>query len=406
MRFGTPSRICAIAGLLCSSALIATAGPAGAVSPPYSPWTQTDYNAAKSRANVQDSTLTPATVNELAFQRVVRAGRPPVDAYCANAVISEPALVGGYVYAIAIGRLIKWTAATGHVVWRRVLDPYFTTVYSSLSVSAGLVVVGGEDCVSQSDPNGVLQAFSAQSGAPAWSANTSPLGGALSDLVVSGGYVVVIGQSVGSGTEVAVHRLFSGAPVWNHAFGNLCGVSDRVAVVGGRVIYVGCSEATNTPFLAGDQLATGKRMWTIAGDWHPDAGDTDAANARDLYATNSSGTVTDIVAQTGTVRGTLSGAKDVLAVGPWRVFTTCNSGGSVCAYWRSTRVRTWRVDTRLSQPMAATAGGVLLLGNGSALGARSGARLATLWSGSASAIIVAGGGIGVVKAPGLLDLYS
>ena len=44
-----------------------------------SPWSQTDYNAAQSRANVAEKTLTPATVGKVQYLRSVATPLNPVN---------------------------------------------------------------------------------------------------------------------------------------------------------------------------------------------------------------------------------------------------------------------------------------------------------------------------------------
>ena len=133
---------------------------------------------------------------------------------------------------------------------------------------------------------------------------------------------------------------------------------------------------------------------------------TDAATASDLYVRNSHGYLTDLVPATGVIKGTFSGAKDLLAVGRSRIFATCKGGAAVCAYSRSSRALVWTVSTTLAYPLAALAGTILYLDNGIVLRSDTGARLRTLWTGNATAIVVGDGRVAVTTRLRILDIFS
>ena len=64
----------------------ATAGAAAvkAAAAASSPWSQTDYNAALSRANLTEQTLTAATVANAGYLRSVASPPPPLSGFCNN----------------------------------------------------------------------------------------------------------------------------------------------------------------------------------------------------------------------------------------------------------------------------------------------------------------------------------
>ena len=138
-----------------------------------SPWSQTDYNAAQSRANVAEKTLTPATVGKVQYLRSVATPLNPVNVdgdTCTGDEAVAPVLTGGSLYAVMGGHLIKYNPANGKVMWQRIPDPLFQHYYQALAVAGGVVVVGGWFCLSSSVQGGRIQAFNASTGAPIWSA--------------------------------------------------------------------------------------------------------------------------------------------------------------------------------------------------------------------------------------------
>jgi hypothetical protein len=368
---------------------------------PGSAWAQTNGDAAQSRDNLNEHTLTVATVHRLQFRRSHTA--PPTSPFdpCFNDPVTAPVLVGGFVYAIVTNVLTKINAATGHVVWRVTPDPQGITFYTSLSVSNGLVVVGGADCISQSDPNGSVRAFRVTNGSQAWSVNMGP---GFGSSVVSQGFVVFEGETVASGTQVTVRRLSNGSLVWTHKYDNDCILQVDPVVVDALVVHQACTK-TNRVVLGADRLATGKRVWTRYKNWVPVAGDQASTAGTHLFVTDPKGTsVRELVAGNGSDGYTLADAERLLAIGPQRVFATCSGG--VCGYALGSGAQQWSESEFLPQPLAAVAGGVLYLGDGTVLRANTGGQLKFLWSGDASWLAVGNGRIAVVADPRVLDLYG
>jgi hypothetical protein len=68
-----------------------------------SPWSQTDYNAAQSRANLTERTLTRAAVGKIVYLRSITA--PPIATVgCfSGPAVAAPVLTGGSLYAIVSG---------------------------------------------------------------------------------------------------------------------------------------------------------------------------------------------------------------------------------------------------------------------------------------------------------------
>jgi outer membrane protein assembly factor BamB len=368
-----------------------------------SPWSQTDYNAAQSRANLTEQTLTRATVAQVGYLRGMAAPiGPSGGGQCDELPFGSPVLTGGAVYAMAGEWLTKYDEATGHVIWTVNPDPASNTGYGSLAVAGGLVVVGELSCDSESDPNGSMQAFSAATGALAWTRPISPDGGALLQMVVSGGLVVASGTSAGSGNVVSVHRLATGALVWSRGSG---ACDSDALVVAKLVISYRCRQDGASSVFA--RTFTGSKVWSLHGGWRLQRGDTDAAGGHHLYVTSPTGTVVSLDPLTGAAQYSLAGASHVLAVDNTRVYAVCARGAAVCAYNSTSGNKRWQAATAATVKLAAEAGGVLYLDQGQALNTGTGQTIATLWQFlTTTSLAVGDGRIAAVTDPRVLDLYG
>jgi PQQ-like domain len=411
MRFTSKTLVSAVT-LLAASALIAGSGPAALGAPAATvspgPWTQTDYNAAMSEANPGESTLTPATLSKVGYLRSVAAAPDPVMFGCdPEQGYVAPSLAGGDLYAVADNRVLAYQASNGQTLWQHVLDPTGSSTFFSLALSGNLVIVGSEFCGSASDPNGTIQAYSAATGAPAWSAPVNSTAGPMNAMVVADGLVIGSGASAGSGTVVSAHQASDGKLVWQQGYG--CGGGTGPAVVvGGVVVFAACTVANNTPFLQGDSLATGARLWRRSGTWQVQRGDLAASAGKNVFA-SSGGSVFDLNPLTGATRYTLTGAGSVLAVGSSQVYANCSTV-NLCGYQLSDGHQLWQ-HSNGAQQLVVEAGGVLYLGDGEALNATSGAHLSYVWEEPnpnlpAEALAVGEGRIAVVDDPRVLDLYG
>jgi hypothetical protein len=393
------------AAALATSALPASATARTAPGATNAAWSQTNGDAAQSRTNHHESVLTSRTVHGLGYRRSIVARPVSLGDGCEAPGIATPVLTGGHVVAVVNGRVSTYIASTGHLLWSAKLDPTYTTTYSFLSVADGIVVVGGEDCESHSDPNGVEQAYNAKTGAHLWTEQTTPDGGALSQLVVSGRYVVATGISVGSGQMTSVRKLTTGAVVWFQTTG-LCESfsSSNLVVVDGNVVYPHCDQDGEDPVLEADGLASGAVAWTRSGTWSVEQGDTDALTSRHLIVIGPTNLLTDLAPATGHTRHHLAGAVQSLVVGTARVYTTCGTG-SVCAYRLSSGARLWSVTN--ASTLGAEAAGLLYLSDGSVRAVKTGAVVKRFGNGDEPSALVEGNGrVGVIDGPRVLDLYG
>jgi outer membrane protein assembly factor BamB len=366
-----------------------------------SPWFDTNSNAAASRANPSEKVLSPTAVTKIKYLRSVVAPPVPPKAQCGENV-AAPVLVGGYLYLITNGSLSKYNAATSKLVWRRIPDRTFGNFYTSLAVSGNLVVIGGSDCLSESEPVGGLWAYNTSTGALVWS-TSGPIGREIDDAVIATSYVITEGLDA-IGSVAQVFNLNNGSFIWSTQQG--CGGGGRAVVVGLVVISYGCDAQFNAS-LEGNSLATGALLWSLPGNWTIQRGDLSGSLGKHLYATNPSGTVVDLNPLTGKVGYSLNGAGGVLAVDASRVYAGCGSQG-VCAYNISTGALEWQ-DTRHLAALAAEADGVLYLQAGAVLNAATGQTITTplgSYLSGASAIAVGDGRIAVLSSPRVLDLFG
>jgi len=400
-----PVLAAALAGGAGTAATASAAASGSSGSTVSSPWTQTDFNSAHSRANLSEQTVTRATLPHVQYLRsVVTPLDDRANRVCTLNAMVAPLLTGGSLYAVANGRLTKYNPATGHVIWRRHVSAGLegtSLSFSGLSVANGLVVVGEFGCGSVSDPNGFVQAYNSTTGALMWSKPTTSTGGPLNQMVVSGAFVAAAGDSAGGGDVVSVRRLSDGAAIW-HSFTD-CG-SGAVAVMAGLVVSARCNPSS--PALVAYKLTTGAPAWSLPGAWIVQRGDHGGGTGGHLFATNPAGAVVGINPATGQTLYTMTGATNVMAADGMRAYGDCGALG-VCAYSTANGARVWNAQPGTAPPViAAEAGGVLYLDQGVALNSATGKTIEALWSGGASALAIGDGRIAVVNDPRVIDLFG
>jgi outer membrane protein assembly factor BamB len=408
-----PRRAIKLGAIMVSALAAAGASPAAAnlaahaAATTTSPWSQTDYNAAQSRANLAETILTRANVAQAVHLRAITIALKPPSQSCSQQVDSV-ALPGSRMYVAGGGFVAKYAVATGHLLWRRSTGVTSSDLLDSVAFGGGMVVVGGSDCGSSSDPRGSIQAFNARTGALAWTRPVTPDAGALSNMVVSGGLVVSAGFSEGSGPQLSVRRISTGALVWKNERDASC--SGRALVVA-QVVVTGGDCNAGTQAIIGHRLSTGAKVWQRAGVWKVQRGDASSSAGRHLFVTNPRGTIVSLNPLTGRTQYALPGATAVLAVGSGQAYAAC--GSDVCAYSTSDGSLRWRVTAGVTPALAAEAGGVLYLDGGVALNTGNGKTLATLWTGrSASSLAISDGRIAAVTGPPpvtktkVIDLYG
>jgi hypothetical protein len=364
-----------------------------------SPWNDTNSNAALSRANLSEKVLSLSTVRKVKYLRSVVG--PPLSpkAPCLQATIASPILAGADLYAITAGKISKYSAATGSLIWRR--TPNQTFIYKSLAVSDDLVIAGGVYCESESEPGGIVDAYNVSTGKLVWSTFTEAFTAAVAD----GSYVIVAGENA-AGSNTVVLNIANGKGIWSDPG---CGGSraPEPIVVDSVVMSYGCSGNPQDPeALDANNLATGALLWSLPGNWGLLLGDQSGPNGKHLYAIDPTGTVVDLNPLTGQVEYSL-GQVGILAVDNSRVYATCGSQGTdLCGYNIDTGALEWQDTQLIGYPgAAAEADGVLYLDYGSALNAATGLRVAII-STNGGVAAVGDGLIAVGAGSRIIDLYG
>lgn len=367
----------------------------------HSGWTQSDGGASHSRTNSAQTTINQGTVADLLPGAAVVAPSSPHPANCSFYGAQHPTLVGDSLYGIFGGRISAYRGvSSGSLLWRGPSDAHHLTDYTSVSVADGLVVAGSESCDSVSDPSGAVTALDAATGALRW---RTPAQMGVFDTVVSGNTVIAKEFGNGAYTAAEAFDLTTGKQLWVHDY-TFCTSARQALVVRGLSIASGCNLNSGQPALVASNLRTGKTVWTRSGSWNPQAGDTDAADGRHLYAVDGSGTVQDLDPSTGATQHSLTGATSVLAVAGVRVFTTCSAG--ICAFRETSGAPSWTAASTAT--LAAASVGVLYLSDGQVLNAYNGQLLSEVFTGTATELAVGSGTVALVlsSAPRTLAMYS
>jgi hypothetical protein len=400
-------------------------------------WPQTDGNAAGSRSNLAETTLTTAAVRKLHLLRsYIAPAKPPTrkDGYCGN--YSSPIVSGGMVTADRNGYLVRFDPATGHKVWRRYmwdLPGHVNPIVTSLAAGHGRIVVAYRHCKAGRGVDASILAVRAKTGKILWHTRTVPGGGndgLMSAVEVSGRYVITEGNSASPGA-VTVHKLSDGSTVWSDTTSS-CKYGHAV-VVDRLVVYTRCKHTTTSdpgdPGILGRALATGDYTWHQPGVWSVERGDTDAAGGQHVFARTPSAKVADVVPTTGKVRGTLDGAAHVVAVDGNQAYASCGTPNGIgdapdfCAYSLGSRALAWDVPEGFADfatvgapPVVAVAAEVLYVGNGDVLAAATGQAIESAATSeplvfaanpTTSALAVAGGRLIVSPGdPREVDLYG
>lgn len=383
--------LCAALATILGTPLAANASTVSA-----SPWAQGDADAAHSRANNAENTLSPSNVRALALRGSITAPSSNSGPFCPTFGANHVALSNGHAYGVFGGRVSSYNAGTRALVWHSAVSKSID--WTSVSVTDALVVAGREGCSSAYNPAGAVTAFRVATGSTAWT-RTARYG--VFDTVVSDGVVLSSEFGKSNRTATEARSLSTGALLWSHE--TYCQDFYHAFVIGGRAVYVACNADQSNQRLVAVNLHSGTTSWTRAAHLQVAAGDSDARSARHLYVQAANGAIQDLNPATGALQHTLSGATALLAVDGNRAYTTCGTS-HVCAYLTGSGYRRWSVSS--DAYLAAVADGLVYLNDGRLLSASSGHVVRMMPYRSAGQLVVGDGRIGAVQSPRTLAVYG
>jgi outer membrane protein assembly factor BamB len=392
--------------LTAALAVVLTGSQIHAAAPIPSEWRQSDGNAAHSRANLQERTLSTANVGTLGFDMALALAPDPdpennLDR-CARTRQPVPAVSSTRLFTVYGDDFAALDTRTGARVWRQ---PLLRVV--GLREAANVIVaygsrvfVGVSDCTSESDPTMRVVAFDAATGRKLW--QRTGLDG-WSHLVAAEGRLVVSGATAAGSQAVHVLDAATGATTWDQYHG--CYIRQAV-VVRRLVIMSHCEDqeaGTFEPRLEARRVSDGALRWTRPGTWTPERGDLETTEGRLILGTDANGALTALDAGTGTPLWTAPQSSGSLAVDQYRVYARC--GQDLCALSRTTGAQLWTRPAATGDIVVAN--GVVYLPDGELLRASSGASLGRIWADGHRLVAVANGRVVALdEALRAYDLYA
>lgn len=384
-----------------AAALLSLPAPTvSAASPPTSPWSQGDGDAAHTRSNRAETGLTASAVSRLTLQGRIVAPRAS-HRRCKYFDVQDVALVGDNIYGIFGGQVSSYDAATRTLRWHTDADTHQQRL--SVSVAGGLVVVGTATGPCGKHDTGEqfhsVTAYHADDGTVAW---TQEAIAEVWDTVVADGVVLSSEKSdLGGGeTFMQAWSLASGDLLWTRQ--TECTRFGKAVVVHDVAIYTRC--AAQQHVIAAD-LQTGTPVWDRA---FPDqtptvqAGDSAGSDGQHVFVHVADQTMLELDPTSGSTQYTL-GANAIMAVADYRAFTT--EYGFITAYALGSRHRSWTIAS--DSTVGTAANGLLYLADGTIVSAYTG-HLVTDTGVSGSGVLAVGDGREVVSPSGTrrLDLYG
>jgi len=361
-----------------------------------STWPQTDSDAALSRFNPAESTLTADNVAKVRYRRSW-VSPPNTDACFGDAPLS-PVVADGRMYTVFDSRVYAVDIASGKVRWSKSVSLFG----ARLAVSDGRLFVGQVNC-SPIDPGGTVEAFDAKSGRRLWSGSIT--NGSLQNMVVAGHHVLVGGDSIGSGAGLTSFNARTGAVEW------LSTDCTAPVVVNWRVVS-GCwdSDERLAFELRALRLADGSTLWSRPDlPATPSRADSAGSGGTDVFVVTDTELV-DVRASDGTTRWSTA-AHRVLAVDKQRVYVRCSEtevDTDVCALSRADGSQVWSTSNPVTQPVVAVAGKLVYVSGGQVLSASTGAVATTIAYGNEQvrSLVVASGRIFVGSSSRTIDVFG
>lgn len=311
---------------LAAAALLATAVSFGqvasAATPPADAWTQAGGNAAHSSFNPGEAIINASTASNLTYVRSFVA--PPSFGECGDG-IGAASVADGVLYLEMYSSVNAYELATGQLLWTVPNDRLGDHDYGELIVAGGRVFVSRDDCISQSDPDELLDAYDAETGEHLWARPASePF-----DMVAFGGHLLIEGGlytgfaadlDPATGT-VRWQRRYAGAA-------NCPGLASQAApiVVATRLIVGVCSaSATPRPQTEARALSDGHLLWKRQGAFGLRMGDAPGPAGTAAFGTGPSGRFVSVDARTGRTNWAVDGPVYTLAADRARVYGICDA---------------------------------------------------------------------------------
>lgn len=177
----------AAAAAVLLAAILLLGQTASAVPSPVDAWGQGGANAAHSSFNPGESIINASTAPDLAYVRSFVA--PPSFGECSGGGIHAMLVDHGVLYLTMYGSLNAYDLATGQEIWTVPNTSPDSYDFGGLIVAGGRVFVSRYDCISQSDPDELLDAYDAETGEHLWARpSTEPFG-----MVAFGGHLLIEG---------------------------------------------------------------------------------------------------------------------------------------------------------------------------------------------------------------------
>jgi outer membrane protein assembly factor BamB len=335
-RFHRPRRRVAVpvlVGVLATALAVGLAGPAHAVAATV--WRTDGYGPGNTGYNPVETAIHTGSVATLTQRWSIVS--PVVRNSCAQQ--SPPVASGGKLYLTDQGGIAAYHAGTGARVWSYRFPDAVDELTPRLTVLGSRLIVAFTGCLSQSDPDGELRAFDAETGAPLWLARRDA---PMHVMVVDKDVVAVSGQDVGE-PEVTGYRVSDGVQVWTRQ-----ATLPRPVSANGRLLLTrdGGSDLID--------IRTGSVLWSTTLPWSVlAAGPTGGP----LYAAGPAGELARINAASAVVDWSVPGGAAQLAVDGPRLYVA--QGGTLVTRDAVTGGQLWSREygAQLGKPVVA--GGVV-----------------------------------------------
>jgi outer membrane protein assembly factor BamB len=335
----------AITGAVGALAVLLTVfagAPAPATAAATTTWRADGYGPGNTGYNPAETAINADTVTGLRQRWSVVS--PVIRNACSRQ--SPPVVANNRLYLTDQGGIGAYDATTGAALWTYRFNTPSDEVTPRLTVVGSRLYAGLVSCVSQSDPDGIVLAFDAATGAVVWSGfqDAPP-----SVLVVDKDIVVASGEDI-YGPTVTAYRASDGTQLWTYQ-----GHLPRPVSANGRLLVNRYDEETGSR-VGSDLLdiRTGTALWSSDTVWSVLAA---GPSGGPLYAAGPAGQLARINVETGAVAWSVPDAAAQLAVDGSRLYVA--QGTSLVARDAGTGVQQWSrsFPAQLGKPVVA--GGVV-----------------------------------------------